>query len=373
MTRGRSESMVTPAGPVGLRRWGAGAPAVVLVHGAGGNEDSLARLADALASRGLAVATVSLPGRGDSGTEPARTVADAAAWLEAVLATVAPDGAVLAGHSMGGGVVLETALATDASVHGLVLLATGARLRVHPDILQRAAELVDEGHDLVEVSTGALRPDCPPEVRVHAVQAAARTPGPSALVDWQVTDRFDRLDDVADLGQPVLAVAGADDQLTPPKYAHFVANHAPDAEAVVLADAGHWLPVERAAEVAELVIGFTCRVAGAARTALVRAQHRRDWQPGSGVPPDPGTEPPFVHLSRPSQIAQVCQRRFADTDDLVLLVVDPARLPARVAWEDLAGEGEVFPHLYAPLPAEAIVDVVDYPAGPDGTFEDPAL
>lgn len=262
MTRSRTERLTTPAGPVGLRRWGAGTPDVVLVHGAGGNRDSLAPLGDTLAARGLAVAAVSVPGRGDSGAEPARTVGAVAAWLAAVLGSLAPDGTVLAGHSMGGGVVLETALATDARVDGLVLLATGARLRVHPDILRRAATLVDEGRDLVEVSTAALRPDCSSAVRAHVVAAAGRTPGPSALADWRATDRFDRLDDLADLDLPVLAIAGTDDHLTPPTYAQFVADNAPDADVMVLSRAGHWLPVERADDVADLVTDFVARVAG---------------------------------------------------------------------------------------------------------------
>lgn len=371
----RLDQVTTTVGTAGLRRWGDAPPQVVLVHGAGGNRDSLAPLGDALADRGLAVAAVSLPGRDASGSPPAGSVGEAAEWLAAVLAALAPDGTVLAGHSMGGAVAIETVLSTDAAITGLVLLATGARLRVHPDILARAAEEVEEGRTLLAVTTAALRPDTPSALRGQVRAASVRTPGATGLADWRMTDRFDRLGDVGALHLPVLAVAGEDDGHTPPKYAQFVAEHAPDAQSVVLPAAGHWLPVERATEVADLVAVFHRRVAPASagsRTGLlVRAQRRGEWSSVREVPPDPGTEPPFVHLSTPRQVAGVCERRFAGVDDLVLLVVDPSRLPAPVVWEDLEGEGQVFPHLYGPLPADAVVDVVEYRPGPDGRFEEP--
>lgn len=373
----RRERLATTAGAAGLRRWGDAPPQVVLVHGAGGNRDGLAPLGDALADRGLTVAAVSLPGRDASGCAPAGSVGEAAEWLAAVLADLAPAGTVLAGHSMGGAVAIEAVLSTDAAITGLVLLATGARLRVHPDILARAAEEVEQGRTLSAITTAALRPDTPSALREQVRAAAVRTPGATGLADWRMTDRFDRLGDVGALQLPVLAVAGEDDGNTPPKYAEFVAAHAPDAQAVVLPAAGHWLPVERASEVADLVAVFHRRVAptsvGRRTGLLVRAQRRGEWSSGRDVPPDPGTEPPFVHLCTPRQVAGVCERRFSGVDDLVLLVVDPGRLPAPVVWEDLEGEGQVYPHLYAPLPADAVVDVVDHPSARDGTFLDPDL
>jgi uncharacterized protein (DUF952 family) len=64
----------------------------------------------------------------------------------------------------------------------------------------------------------------------------------------------------------------------------------------------------------------------------------------------------YVHLSTSAQIAGTLARSFAGRTDLVLLQVDQQRLPdpAAVRWEDLWGHG-VFPHLYAPLPLEAVV------------------
>ncbi len=260
MTQSRTLRVPTDDGVAGVRRWGEGPPDVVLCHGAGGNRDSLAPLGDALATHGLQVVAVALPGRPGSDGRPPQTIERAAAWLACVLAALAPEGTVVLGHSMGGGVAIETALGTEARLRGLVLAATGARLRVHPDILARAAETVEQGGHLAELGAAALRADGPPTARSHVLTADALTPGESALADWRSTDQFDRLSDVEDLDLPVLVVAGEVDRLTPVTYAEYLAEHAPSAELVVLPGAGHWLPVEEADHVADVVAAFVRRL-----------------------------------------------------------------------------------------------------------------
>ena len=56
----------------------------------------------------------------------------------------------------------------------------------------------------------------------------------------------------------------------------------------------------------------------------------------------------FVHCSYPDQLAGVAAAFYADADDLVLLRVDPAGLPAEVRVED------GFPHVYGSIPIAAV-------------------
>lgn len=81
----------------------------------------------------------------------------------------------------------------------------------------------------------------------------------------------------------------------------------------------------------------------------------------------------FVHLSTPAQIAGVCSSLYADRTDLVLLVVDPDRLPLPLVWEDCYETGQDFPHHYGPLPRAAVVDVLDYTPDADGRFPPPLI
>ena len=45
----------------------------------------------------------------------------------------------------------------------------------------------------------------------------------------------------------------------------------------------------------------------------------------------------------------------------MLLRIDPDRLDVEVKVEDLHDSGEVFPHLYGPLPLDAVVEVEPMP------------
>ncbi|MCD9902092.1 DUF952 domain-containing protein [Streptomyces sp. MT29] len=74
----------------------------------------------------------------------------------------------------------------------------------------------------------------------------------------------------------------------------------------------------------------------------------------------------FIHLSLPHQLPGVIRMLYGDGDgseggagdhDLVVLVVDPARLTAPVRYEAMKPGGEEFPHLYGPLPVDAVVEV----------------
>jgi uncharacterized protein (DUF952 family) len=69
----------------------------------------------------------------------------------------------------------------------------------------------------------------------------------------------------------------------------------------------------------------------------------------------------FVHLSHADQVAGTLQRYYTDAPGpLLLLVVDPARLTAELRIEN------GFPHLYGPLPLDAVVQELAVEPGPDG-------
>ncbi|MFD2091286.1 GNAT family N-acetyltransferase [Blastococcus deserti] len=77
----------------------------------------------------------------------------------------------------------------------------------------------------------------------------------------------------------------------------------------------------------------------------------------------------FVHLSTPDLVHVPAKALHPVRRDLVLLVVDPARLTDRVRFEPGVPAdpgGRLFPHLYGPLPVSAVVAVVPYrpPARP---------
>jgi uncharacterized protein (DUF952 family) len=64
----------------------------------------------------------------------------------------------------------------------------------------------------------------------------------------------------------------------------------------------------------------------------------------------------FIHFSTAAQLAGTAAKHFAGAIDLVLIAVDGDALGAELKWEISRG-GEPFPHLYGPLPLDAVLSV----------------
>jgi glutathione S-transferase len=67
----------------------------------------------------------------------------------------------------------------------------------------------------------------------------------------------------------------------------------------------------------------------------------------------------FIHCSWQEQVAKTFERFYADAEDVLLLEIDPTRLSAPLR-ADAIPTGELFPHLYGPLPIEAVRTFTPY-------------
>ena len=57
----------------------------------------------------------------------------------------------------------------------------------------------------------------------------------------------------------------------------------------------------------------------------------------------------YIHLSSAAQVERTAALYFADRDDLVLAALAAEAFGEALRWEPSRG-GDLFPHLYAPLP-----------------------
>jgi len=81
----------------------------------------------------------------------------------------------------------------------------------------------------------------------------------------------------------------------------------------------------------------------------------------------------FIHCSLRHQLRGVADQYYADADDLVLLVIDSSRVDAPIRYEAPADGLEEYPHIYGPLPAEAVTAVVPVCRDQDGRLGLPEL
>jgi uncharacterized protein (DUF952 family) len=73
----------------------------------------------------------------------------------------------------------------------------------------------------------------------------------------------------------------------------------------------------------------------------------------------------FIHFSAAHQVRETAAKHFRAQPDLILAAVDGLKLGDKLVWEASRG-GDLFPHLYGPLPMSAVVSVVDLPLAADG-------
>jgi pimeloyl-ACP methyl ester carboxylesterase len=231
---------------------GQGAPTLVLIHGAGGSHlhwpGELRRLPEAT------VYALDLPGHGRSDGPGCDSIVAYVAALIGFLDATGTERAVLVGHSMGGAISQMTALTHPGRVAGLVLVGTGARLRVAPAILEGILDDFDAAIDLV--TRFAWAKDAPQELTRRGRQMMAQTPPEVMHGDFAACDAFDVLQRLGEIDAPTLVITGTADLLTPHKYGAFLAEHIPNARLVTVEGGGHMMALEQPGPVAGAVAEF---------------------------------------------------------------------------------------------------------------------
>jgi pimeloyl-ACP methyl ester carboxylesterase len=225
-----------------------GAP-LVLVHGSGGSHldwpGSLRRIT------GRRALTIDLPGHGRSTLPGREAVVDYAADVIRLLDALSNPVAVVAGHSLGGAIALQLAVSHPDRIAGLILVGTGARLRVHPAILDHILpEPVETGTLIVdwEYAPGASQ-----SMRDKSRTQLLKTDPRVIWGDYSACNHFDIMADLDRITAPALIIVGSEDRMTPVKYSEYLAKTLSDAKLVVIEKAGHMVALEQSEAVASAV------------------------------------------------------------------------------------------------------------------------
>lgn len=231
----------TAEGRVFYATRGAG-PAVLCLHGAGGSHRHWGHLLAGLSERAQLIA-VDLPGHGRSAPPGRASVAAYAAAALALLDALGLERATVAGHSMGAATALELACARPERVERLVLAGAAARLRVLPALI---GGMLTDHAATIDLLVGMLyAPDAPPE-RLAAARADYMTCDPLVFRDdFGACDGWDIRPRLGQIAAPALIFSGAEDRLTPPRFAEELRAGLPRAELVTIAGCGHVPMVER--------------------------------------------------------------------------------------------------------------------------------
>jgi 3-oxoadipate enol-lactonase/4-carboxymuconolactone decarboxylase len=197
-----------------------------------------------------------LPGHGGDRGRAAEglTISDLA---ERVLEQV-DDPFLYAGDSVGGLVGLQLLLDAPERVTGAVLCCTGAKIGDDEVWRDRVAQVRASGTASLVTATadrwfgeGFLERE---PARASALLHALRDADDESYVAvCGAIAAFDVRDRLAEIGTPVVAVAGAEDPTCPPAALTEIADGVQDGRLVVLDGVGHQAPAERPEEIAEII------------------------------------------------------------------------------------------------------------------------
>jgi pyruvate dehydrogenase E2 component (dihydrolipoamide acetyltransferase) len=229
-------------------------PAVLFIHGFGGDLDNWLFNLDALAEKNRVFA-LDLPGHGQSTPKvPGASLAALAEFVVKFMDAVKIDRAHLVGHSMGGGIAAQMAVDAPDRVQSVALISpSGFGDEVNNAYtegfvtaesrreLKPVVELLFANPELV---SRQMLDDLLKYKRLDGVSEALTSLNAGLFAGGRQSEKS--CGKLGDAGKPVLVIWGGKEQISPAAHAK---NAPPGANVRVFDDAGHMSQMEKANEV----------------------------------------------------------------------------------------------------------------------------
>ncbi len=198
---------------------------------------------------------VDLPGHLSPGS-PCTSVEDYVDWLHGYILEQKYSDPVLIGHSMGGAIAQLYALKYPQDIKALILIGTGARLRVAPRLLSLIRDGIDNPLSWLENFVRPLYSRVAPEVGEEIIEKIARSGAAVQLNDMLCCDKFDIMDKVHQIKVPTLLLCGSEDEMTPPKYGSSLAAKIQEAKLAIIDGGSHLVFAEKPGAVNQVIEQF---------------------------------------------------------------------------------------------------------------------
>lgn len=189
---------------------------------------------------------VNLPGHPEG--RLCTSIDEYAGWLHEYLGNKGLRQPVIAGHSMGGAVALAYVLSYPQDIKALILIDTGARLRVRPDFLDQLKAGVGAPAEWIKNIVKPLYGRVAPEVSDKIINGVAEVGVAVQLNDFTCCDKFDVMDKVNRITVPTLVICGSEDNMTPVKFSRYLADKIAGAKLVIIEGGSHLCFLEKPLE-----------------------------------------------------------------------------------------------------------------------------
>ena len=229
-------------------------PPLVMIHGAGGSSATWYLQLKTLSDH-LHCVAIDLNGHGkskDRGESP--TLDSYLADIESVCNGL--DRPFIMGHSMGGALAQLYALKKPDDVGGIILVGTGAKLRVLPIIF----DMLENDFDSYVRAFGEFmfHKGANPKM-IEASIAEVRKCRPEIIKrDFEFCNEFDIMDTVNEISVPTLILVGSHDVMTPVKYSEYLHQKIVDSKFEIIDDAGHGVMLEQSFGFNKVILEWIC-------------------------------------------------------------------------------------------------------------------
>jgi pimeloyl-ACP methyl ester carboxylesterase len=221
-----------------------GREVVLFIHGAGGGGFTWG-YQKGFFEKQFNPIIIELPGHGKSEGEGEQEIERYAGHVHAFLKAMALLKVSLVGHSMGGAIVQTLALTHPEVIHKIVLVGTGARLRVFTAILNGIKDHFEES--VRKITQFAFSRKASLDLIEKGISQLMRCRPEILYGDFLACDRFDLMKEVEKIDLPTLILCGEEDEMTPirySKYSEFLHRQIKHSKMEILPDAGHMVMME---------------------------------------------------------------------------------------------------------------------------------
>jgi len=140
------------------------------------------------------------------------------------------------------------ALNYPQDVKGLILIGTGARLRVRPDFLSLLEAGINAPAEWVKNMIEPFYSRVVPAVKEKVIKKVAEVGARVQLNDFRCCDKFDIMDRVHQITVPTLVICGTEDDMTPVKFSQYLANKIAGAKLAIFEGGSHFVFMEKPEE-----------------------------------------------------------------------------------------------------------------------------
>ena len=215
-----------------------------LIHGASCDSSVFLELSDNLLEK-FNVMSVDLNGHGDSEGEGFRGVVDHAFICAELLEKKNLGKWNIMGHSLGGAIAMTLALYKPDFIESLILVATGARLRIPESFLSE----IKKGNNYKlnkEFLRNSIFDSSDDNILTPLLEIMQSINPKVVYKDWLAADSFDLSRRLESIKSRCLLICGENDPLTPPKYHEYLSSEIPGSTLSVFPNCGHWPFIEQA-------------------------------------------------------------------------------------------------------------------------------